>query len=133
MTCDLYKDDPSIQNEEALWRRIPSWHWVLDENQDAWRPSSAAFENDKDGKPMSVFVERLVRVADKNATDVLRGLEKFALAFVTAGFAREKNQGVALESTDFPGHAVVFGKKPRSVSRAFARSAIWVVAPATVS
>jgi hypothetical protein len=93
------------------------------------RPSSAAFEDDPDGNPMSVFVENLVRCASKGENDVLLGHKDFALAAVTAGFAREQKQGVDLEPTDFPGHAVVFGKKPKSISRSFAKAAKWVIAP----
>jgi len=133
MPCDAYRDDPSIKNEADLWRRIPPWHFVPDENRGGVRPSSAAFENDPDGNPMSVFVAELVRVAGKDEKDVLTGLKDFALASVTAGFAREQSQSVALEPADFPGHAVVFGKKPKSVSRAFAKSAKWVVAPTQAS
>jgi hypothetical protein len=133
MPCDLYKDDSSIQNQADLWRRILPWHFVADENQGGLRPSSAAFENDPDAKPMSVFVEDLVREAGKDERDVLAGHRDFALASLTAGFARQQKQGVALEPTDFPGHAVVFGEKTKSVRRAFAKSAKWVVAPTGAS
>lgn len=78
---------------------------------------------------MSVVVEEVARAAGKTETDALAGFAHFALASVTAGLAREQKQGVALEPTDFPGHAVVFGNKPKSVSRAFAKAAKWVVAP----
>ena len=82
---------------------------------------------------MSVFVADAVRQAGKNERDVLEAHQNFALAAVTAGLAREQKQGVAFEPAQLPGHAVVFGKKPRSVSRAFAKEAKWVVAPGGVS
>lgn len=41
-----YRDDPTISDDADLWRRIPPWHIVSDENIGVMRPSSAAFEDD---------------------------------------------------------------------------------------
>jgi hypothetical protein len=56
MAVDDYSDDPSIPDDAELWRRIPPWHFVDDENLRQIRPSSAAFEDDPDGSPMSVIL-----------------------------------------------------------------------------
>lgn len=101
-----------------------------DQNRGGVRPSSAAFEDDPDGNPMSVFVERLVRSGQASEAQVMAGHEGFALASIMAGLARKNGQGVALEETSVPGHAVVFGRKTKSVSRSFAQSALWVIPPA---
>jgi hypothetical protein len=44
-------DDASIRDEADLWRRIPPWHCIYDENLGRWRPSSSAFAADPDGHP----------------------------------------------------------------------------------
>jgi hypothetical protein len=31
-----YTDDATITNEAKLWRRVPPWHFVLDEIRDAF-------------------------------------------------------------------------------------------------
>lgn len=55
MAQDNYRDDPAILNDAQLWRRIPPWHLVNDQNLGTVRPSSAAFDNDPDGRPMSIL------------------------------------------------------------------------------
>jgi len=44
-----YVDDPTIENDSPLWRRIPPWHFVPDENLQRKRLSSAAFSNNPKG------------------------------------------------------------------------------------
>jgi hypothetical protein len=39
----------------ALRRRIPPWHFYYDERLGRMRPGSAAFEDDTDGDPMSMY------------------------------------------------------------------------------
>ena len=78
-----YVDDLSIKDEDALWRRIPPWHFINDENLKRIRPSSAAFEDDPDGQPMSVFVERVVFENHLTANDVLAGHSGFGMVTLT--------------------------------------------------
>lgn len=79
---------------------------------------------------MSVLLASIVRETGRSATDVLRAHDGYSLVEMTAGLAREKNQGVARTPLDDePAHAEVFGKKTESVKKAFARSATWVVPP----
>lgn len=46
-----YAGDPTILDSADLWRRIPSWHIVYDQNLQRLRPSSAAFEDHPNGSP----------------------------------------------------------------------------------
>ena len=121
-------DDPTIHKEAELWRRIPPWddYIVYDQRQERWRPSSMAFEDDADGQPMSVFL-----AAETPGPDtVLAGHAEYGLTSITAGLARECQQGIARDPLpDQPAHAVVFGKKTSSVKRRLARESKWVVPP----
>ncbi|MFP3941451.1 MAG: hypothetical protein ACLF0P_14220 [Thermoanaerobaculia bacterium] len=130
MASDGYTDDPSIEDCDGLWRRIPPRHFVLDENRGGYRPSSAAFEDHPSGTPMSIHVAKDALAEGHAPEDVLRGHEGFALAEFTAGTAREADQGVAREPLpDQIAHGVVFGKKTKGVKRRLGRASEWVVPP----
>jgi hypothetical protein len=123
-----YSDDPTIPDNAELWRRIPPWHFVDDRNSGQIRPSSAAFEDDPDGSPMSVIL-------GGEAGDLQRALaghQGFALASITAALARGVGLGVAKDPLpDEPAHAVVFGRKNKRISRRLAVGARWIVPPPT--
>jgi hypothetical protein len=54
-----YLNDPSILDEDDLWRRIrPDWV-VFDENLGRARPTSQAFNNDRAQEPMSVDLAKI--------------------------------------------------------------------------
>ena len=50
-----FPDDPAVKDDAALLRRIPPMHFYFDAKIKRMRPSSAAFEDDADGDPMSVY------------------------------------------------------------------------------
>lgn len=128
---DDYRDDPTILDDAALWRRIPPWHFVPDKNLGVVRPSSAAFENDPDGSPMSIFLAEIVERAGREADSTLVGHTGFALSTFTAGLARHCKQGVAPDpEPDEPAHAVVFGKKTKSIRRDLVKGSEWLIPPA---
>ena len=124
---DAYQDDPTILNDDPLWRRIPDSHWVYDENVGRARPSSDAFRDDPDGEPMSVFLGR----ETANVAAILVGHDNYKVAFVSAGFARQLKQIISRDpSDDFSSHAVVVGDKRKSGrDKKFAKAAVWVVGP----
>ena len=76
-------DDTTIPDLDRLYRRVPSWHVVWDNNKGQKRPSSAAFENDEDG--MSVSLESVLQHKNLDAGFVLIGLKDFALQFLRQG------------------------------------------------
>jgi hypothetical protein len=126
MAYDDYSDDPTIPDDAELWRRIPPWHFVPDENSGQIRPSSAAFEDHPDGSPMSVFLAAEAR----DLRHALAGHQGFALASITAALARGLGLGIAKEPLpDEPAHAVVFGRKNKRVSRRLALGSRWIIPP----
>jgi hypothetical protein len=128
MAFDDYTDDPTIPDDAELWRRIPPWHFVDDANLGQIRPSSAAFEDDPSGSPMSVIL-------GGEAGDLQRALaghEGFALVSITAALARGLGLGVARDPRpDEPAHAVVFGRKNKRISRRLAMGSRWIIPPST--
>lgn len=127
-----FPDDPSIQGDTELFRRIPPKHYFFDENENRWRPSSAAFEDDADGDPMSVYLSTVMLRENRAPACVLAGHEGYSLASITAGFARAQNQTVHPKPLlDESSHAVVCGDKRKGKKKAprrqFALKATWVV------
>jgi hypothetical protein len=127
---EKYPDDPSITDGGELLRRIPEWHWFYDSNLKQMRPSSAAFEDDQDGDPMSVYRRNVIEAEGDDVRRVLAGHRRFALAALTAGQFRSRSQTVFADPLpEEASHAKVCGPKTRSVRRWFAANAIWVVPP----
>jgi hypothetical protein len=125
-----YPNDPSIENETELLRRIPPWHFILDQNLGRFRPSSAAFEDDDANDPMSVCLRTVLTAENREVATVLAGHSGYALASITAGLARGHNQTVYPDPLpEETAHAVVCGMKKSSVKKSFSRSAKWVVQP----
>ena len=104
-----YEDDPSINGEEILWRRITRQH--LKRADGGWKVSSAAFADPSDGTAMSTLraglkgTEAAVFAEHPNCT----------LAQFSVEYARSEDQGVASTPDEAePGpdesHASVFGK-----------------------
>lgn len=126
-----FPDDASISDETPLLRRIPPWHFRNDPNvHGGMRPSSAAFEDDRDGEPMSVYRQDVIELEGGAYTRVLAGHAGFALVSLGAHQVRERQQTV--HPQPLPGesaHAVVCGPKTDSVRRYWAKSAKWVVWP----
>jgi hypothetical protein len=125
-----YQDDLTIVNDAELWRRIPNTRIIVDDDSGERRPSSQAFNDDDDGDPMSVYLAEVVLLANRSPESLLESFVGYGLAAITAGHARECQQGVFRAPTaDEPAHAKVFGKKTKKVRRALAVEARWVLSP----
>lgn len=125
-----FPDDPRIGDEVRLLRRIPPWHFVRDDNDGRFRPSSAAFEDDRDGDPMSVYRRDVIEDEGGEPGRVLANHEGFGLVSISAGPVRSRDQTVHADPVpEEPSHAKVCGPKPRSTRRWFVRHTEWVVAP----
>ena len=112
-------DDPTIQDSWDLWRRIfPGW-WIPDQNQQGrFRLSTQAFEDSRDGTPMSVSI-----AAES------RG-QASMLASFTAAHARNCEQILQRAPTeDDPAHAHVTGPKTRSTKKRLLAGTTIVVEP----
>lgn len=130
MAGKAVQDDRTIRDEDLLWRRVPPWHFFFDDNLGRDRPSSAAFDDDPDGHPMSVIL------ASETAgpESVLEGHEGFALAGLTVREVRSCGLGVIRDPLPKePAHALVVGRKTKSVRSRLARAASWVVSPPSSS
>lgn len=130
MADSVYRDDPSIPDNAALWRRIPPGWWIQDENLGRLRPTSAAFDDHRDGTAMSVLIEEIVLSTGRCSDDILAPYEGYAMASIRAGFARKCSLGVMREPLpEEPAHAVVFGKKSKAIRAKLAVTCEWVVDP----
>ena len=131
MAAERLVDDTTIANDSHLWRRIhPNWV-VWDQNVGEKRVSSAAFEDSVNGSPLSVLLAEVVRETGRNAGHILAGFDEYALAVITAGHARDCQQGVSRDPRpDELAHAHVFGMKTRGIRRCLSRHAEWVIPPA---
>jgi hypothetical protein len=118
-------DDPSITDDQALWRRIHPEQVVFDNNLNRQRPTSQAFNNTSGTSGMSVDI------ADETTIqDALKGYSEHLLVEFEAGLARQLNQGVIRDP--FPGnpaHAEVMGKKRKPVQKGLYTKCRWVVGP----
>src|SRR5207253_10839309 len=84
--CDR-PDDPSIPNEERLWRRIRP-NWVHRPPGEAPRPTSAAFKDNRSGE-VSVFI-----ASRTTMETLLQNYPTDSLAEITAGLARSEGYRV---------------------------------------
>lgn len=121
-----YEDDATLDNDEVLWRRVPN-QWVkFDDNLNYFRPSSQAFQDSRDGTPMSVFIA----AECGGVEDALAEHDAFLLVSFSVGEVRELGLGVTRDpKPGAPAHALVFGKKTGSVRSSLAKGCEWVVGP----
>src|SRR5262249_29876451 len=69
------------------------------------------------------------RAAYWDVAETLRGYDGYGVASIITSFARKLQQEVVADKLLLnPAHALVKGKKSKSIARALARSAIWAVA-----
>lgn len=121
----LPPDDLSIPGEAVLWRRVPPYHFVADASG-AIRPSSAAFEDDPDGDPMST----VLATPERDPFPVLLGNDSWALAAIPVALIRALGWVVSRQPTqDESDHVVVIGNKSHARRRRVARECTWVIPP----
>ena len=118
-------DDSTIPDDALLWRRIPPWHVVVNQNTGGRMVSSAAFDDDDDS-PMSVTLAD----ASADPQGMLAGHTEFGLVAFSAGLARSIGLAIVRDPTDAdPAHALVIGKKRHSVRRNLRNGSTWVIRP----
>ena len=131
------KDDPSVADDEELWRRVTPDQIIFDNNTQAHRPSSAAFRDHPRRDAMSVYLAGLVRESGRTSEQLLEEYPGYGLVSFPAGVAREVGLGVTherdVEHPEEEAHAVVFGKKTGSVRKKLVKASKWIVLPADVS
>lgn len=125
-----FPDDPTVADQAELLRRIPPRHFVFDEGIGRVRPSSAAFEDDADGDPMSAYRRDIVDSETGGLQRVMAGHAGFGLASLTARQFRFEQQTICPDPLpEESSHAKICGPKPHSVRRRLAKQAIWAIEP----
>lgn len=123
-----YEDDLTISDAEVLWRRIRPGQYHYDDNRHEDWPESWAFDDGKDGSPMSVFLAS----ETKDPRLVLKDHPGYGLAAITAGAARQHRQKIVRDpQPNLPdGHALVVGdKKARKVKQGLRNASRWEIPP----
>ena len=69
-------------------------HFYYDKRLDRHRPSSAAFEDDSDGDPMSVYRRDVITSEQGTVERVMVGHEEFGLVALDAGRFRSREQTI---------------------------------------
>jgi len=118
----------SVTENDVLWRRIPPYHVVFEENDNAYRVAKDSFNDSPNGTPMSVFVASQC----KNPRLALEGHDDFGLVSLSVSFViRECHLQVepAPKPSLPPGHAYVIGKKTDSVRKKLRRHCTWEIEP----
>ena len=129
-----FPDDPQIADGVRLLRRIPPWHFVRDDNAGCVRPSSAAFVDDQDGDPMSVYRQDVIEDEGGVPGRVLANHPGFGLVSLSAGQVRSRDQTVHADPVpEESSHGIVCGPKSKSTRKWFAHQAQWAVAPPSVT
>lgn len=92
-------DDPSIENDEIVYRRIPnvaqSAFMVVDEGTGERRPSTAIFRPDEDG--VSVYRDSILRSYNLDENALIRDPRNGVLS-LTVGEIRAEKLGVASDA-----------------------------------
>lgn len=128
--AEKFPNDPAVADESALLRRIPPWHFYFDPKLERMRPRSAAFEDDEDGDPMSVYRREVIDSGGGDVQRVMVGHKGFALACLTAGQVRSKLQTVFPDPLpEEASHCKICGPKPEGVRRWLATEARWTIPP----
>lgn len=127
-----YTDCQEISNEHHLLRRIMPEQCIFDDNLGRNRPSSAAFEDCRDGDPMSVFWKERHESEGLDVTQILKGHNGYSVARFTASLTRSLNQilhhdPIEDENPEHrqPAHVLVVGKKTKSFSKTIAKESSW--------
>ena len=119
-----FPDDQTVRDETALLRRIPPMHRYFDHGLGRARPSSAAFEDDSDGDPMSVYRDDIIASEEGTVERVMVGHDGFGLVALAAGQFRSRQQTIFSDPLPAESsHSKVCGPKTASNRRWFAKQA----------
>jgi hypothetical protein len=123
--CQNCENDPSIADEERLFRRVHLKQIVKDEDTGLARISSGAFRD----KDLSVNIEAILREHNCDASYCLVGKTEHKLVFITAETARALHQAVCKDPKERdPSHGLVYGSKnSRQVHDGLRAKALWVI------
>jgi len=122
MSLSAFADDPTIDDKEIIWRRIPQLQVVPDDNLKRERPSSNCF-HDSTGGHLSVYIASEAI----SSQAVMQDAKERFLVSLSVGFIRQLGLGITRDSsTGGPGHALLLGKKRGGIREQMAKTATWV-------
>ncbi len=130
------EDDPSIEDDDGLLRRVPNWPNMvkLDQNLNKYRPSSVCF-SDKVTRDLevSITLQRPLHENGGSDSDTIKNYPEFGLAHLPAGLVRNslnhKQIVVAVPTEDDSYHGLIVGTKDSKTKRAMAKSATLLIEP----
>ena len=128
-------DDNSILDEHGLLRRVPPWPNMIkyNENLHIYHPTSACFGDKDGGAELSVDLQQSVLDSGGTIQDCIKDIPEFGLCKLTAGYVRhELNPAQAVRRDPLPKnphHALIIGKKTKSVQRNMAKNAEMLIQP----
>lgn len=113
MSTKEIEDDPSIPNDETLYRQVPPIHRGAD-----GKPTSAAFQNHPDYEAFSVILDSILRESGRTPEDLL--FPGYEIWSFTAGQARDLGQKIVRRPEETErAHGHVVGPKKKKVKRGF--------------
>src|SRR5271165_3623011 len=126
MADDPRQDDPSILNDDRLFRRVRP-NQLVPEPDGSQRPSSAVFKPPE----LSVNIESLMIQQGRPPEDALSKYPGEYLTAVTAAQVRVFGHPIIkdTEPPNDPAHGLVLGKKRSSFANAMTRQHQWIVPP----
>lgn len=126
MVDDPRQDDPTIRNDDRLFRRVQP-NWLIPEPDGSQRPSSAVFK----APELSINIESLMIQQGRAPEDTLTKYPGEYLTAVTAGQVRVYKHPIVKETEPphDPAHGLVLGKKKDSFANAMIRQHQWIVPP----
>lgn len=140
----VYEDDPTVPDDELLYRLILPSNTSYDGAGQAVRAATNAFQDypedrlEDAGVPavaVSVFLDSVMKVNGTTVEHLLARREgRYGIASVTAGQARKQGQGIVRWPTEQdPEHGMIFSltgpKKSNGQSKRLAKASDIVVPP----
>ncbi|MDP1795473.1 MAG: hypothetical protein Q8K63_15145 [Acidimicrobiales bacterium] len=130
-------DDSTVGDAEKILRRVPPWQVKWDAGAQQPVISSAAFDDDSDDGPMSVYFDSALGQMNMTAADTLRDQAAgFGVAALTVAAVREEEQvvvrdpdpGAPAHACD-PAHGLVAGTKNSKRRKRLRNQAAWEIVP----
>lgn len=124
--ADDPRDDPSIPDDDRLFRRVPPSQ-LRTEPDGTRRPTSAVFKHAE----LSVNIESLMVEQGRPPEDSLASYPDNYLTSITAGNVRKYKYPIVkdTEPPNDPAHGLVLGKKSNTFASAMVRAHRWIKAP----
>jgi len=115
-------DDPTIGNDEILWRRIVP-DWLCRETDGTVRPAKVAFIDRLSGE-VSVHIASIMQ----DSSLALQGRPQDSLVAIRAGLPRSLGLAIVRDpKTEDPSHALICPSPTPGKARQIAKQSTWIV------